>query len=60
MREGERAEITIHPRVAYGANGDSARGIPPHAFLVYTVHLVRVYEVTYLSMGRIVKKVKDP
>ena len=57
MREGEIAEITIHPRVAYGAQGDAPRGIPAHAYLVYTVHLVRTYEVAYLSLGRIVKKV---
>ena len=57
MRDGEIAEITIHPRVAYGAQGDAPRGIPAHAYLVYTVHLVRTYEVTYLSLGRILKKV---
>ena len=57
MRDGEIAEITIHPRVAYGAQGDAPRGIPAHAYLVYTVHLVRTYEVAYLSLGRIVKKV---
>ena len=56
MREGERAEVTIHPRVAYGAEGHKALGIPPDCFLIYEVELSRVYEVSYLSQGRIVKK----
>ena len=40
MREGEKALVTIHPRVAYGASGDATRGIPPDAFLEYEVPCV--------------------
>ena len=50
MREGERAEITIHPRVAYGRDGHAALGIPPDAFLVYTVCLLKAYEVTFRDL----------
>ena len=45
MREGERALVTIHPRVAYGDAGDVAAGVPPKSFLQYEIHLRRVYEV---------------
>ena len=56
MREGERAIITIHPRVAYGSAGSEARKIPPDTFLEYEIILHRVFEVCYLAQGRIVKK----
>ena len=56
MREGERAIITIHPRVAYGSSGSEERKIPPDTFLEYEIILHRVFEVCYLAQGRIVKK----
>ena len=56
MREGERAIITIHPRVAYGSAGSEERKIPPDTFLEYEIILHRVFEVCYLAQGRIVKK----
>ena len=62
MRQGERASFTIHPRVAYGAAGvangvgTALAPVPPNAFLEYEVRLLKVYEVSYLADGAVVKK----
>ncbi len=56
MRPGERAKITLEAEVAFGADGDDARGVPESAALVYEVHLLRVIPVTLHDGAAIVKR----
>jgi len=42
MRQGEVAVLTIPPESAYGSQGFSAWGIPPHATLVFEIEVLSV------------------
>lgn len=40
MKLGEVAKLKLDPAYAYGADGDTARGVPPNSVIVATVKLV--------------------
>ncbi len=42
MKVGEKAELTCHPDVAYGAEGTPGGPIPPNATLVFEVELLHI------------------
>eukprot|EP00026_Physarum_polycephalum_P009127 Phypoly_transcript_09239.p1 GENE.Phypoly_transcript_09239~~Phypoly_transcript_09239.p1 ORF type:complete len:413 (+),score=126.11 Phypoly_transcript_09239:104-1342(+) len=40
LKKGQKARFTLKPQYAFGAQGDSARGIPPNATVVYEIELI--------------------
>lgn len=40
LKKGQKARFTLKPHYAFGAQGDSARGIPPNATVVYEIELI--------------------
>ena len=39
MRKGERARVTVKPKLGFGARGNEALGVPPNATLSYELTL---------------------
>jgi FKBP-type peptidyl-prolyl cis-trans isomerase len=42
MKEGAKYQFTIHPKLAYGADGTPGGPIPPNATLIFEVELITV------------------
>lgn len=40
MKKGEKSQFVIKPKYAFGAAGDAARGVPPHATVRYVIELL--------------------
>ena len=49
MKENEKAKFIIKPKYAFGAAGDSSKGIPPNAEVTYIVTLKSFVKVSLVT-----------
>lgn len=46
MKEKEKVKLVIKPKYAFGSAGDSNKGVPPNAEVIYIVTLISFVKVS--------------